>query len=276
MATLWPPRHASLVGARHRARGTVCQDSSLSATGTLADGTPYSLLLVADGHGDPRHHRSDRGSRHACAVAHELVQQAAADADTDWRSWLPAVFADGLPQRWRQRCQADHAAEPNDAAFSTVPYGTTLGLALLTPQWWLCGGIGDWDLALIQSDGAALVSSEPPQPGGGEATYSLCMEAETAAAQIRQRGQWHALPLEPAPALALVLSSDGVRKSCLSERDHLVLCHYLAKECLPEQQRDESVDLLAALEQITSRGVGDDVSVACSALGGLTLEGELH
>lgn len=273
MSELWRPVHASHVGARHQARGEGCQDSSLSLGGTLADGTPFSLLAVADGHGDSRHYRSAIGSRLACALTAELVQDAAREAGTDWSQWCAGSFAADLPQRWREQCAADHRQQGSGEPFSTVPYGSTLGMVLLTPRWWACAGLGDWDLALIDSHGARVVSSEPPQPGGGETTYSLCMEAPQPL--IAARCQWHPLEQEPPPRLALVLTSDGVRKSCLSEQDYLVLCHYLAKEALPEPLRDEGVDLVAALAQITRGGIGDDVSVASAALGALQLRGQL-
>lgn len=269
MSALWPPVHASLVGARHLARGETCQDSSQSLIGNLSDGTPYSLLMVADGHGDRRHHLSDIGSQLACAVSAELITAAAADGTADWTSWFREVFAGALPERWRQRCRDDHQQRNDGTSFSTIPYGTTLGVLLLTPQWWACAGIGDWDLAWIDRDGARVTSSEPPIPGGGEATFSLCMDDP--GPQIRARCQWHAVQ----EGLALVLTTDGVRKSCQREHDYLVLCHYLAKEGLPPEQRDEGVDLVDALRQITSRGIGDDVSVAVAAWGDLHLIGEL-
>ncbi|MEB3235739.1 MAG: protein phosphatase 2C domain-containing protein [Cyanobacteriota bacterium] len=284
MAEPWPPVHASLVGARHRARGEGCQDASLSCCGGLADGTPYSLVVVADGHGDRRHHRSAIGSQLACAVSVELIHSAAANPATDWPQWFQVELPQRLHSRWLERCKADHHDRTSTvvigleqtgeaSSFSPVPYGTTVGLVLLTPSWWGCAGLGDWDLVLIRPDGAELVSSEAPQPGGGEATFSLCMDQ--AAALMRDRIQWHGWAADDATALALVLTTDGVRKSCLSERDHLVLCHYLAKACVPGTHRDEDVDLAAALEQITSRGVGDDVSVGACALGALELRGSL-
>jgi len=275
MLQLWPPVHASHVGARHQARGNGCQDTSLSLQGQLACGTPYSLLLVADGHGDPRHARSATGSRLACDVSAELVERAAGDPHTDWSSWLNDPFAEQLTALWGERCRDDHRQlGPEAGAFSLELYGTTLGLVLLTPDWWGCTGIGDWMLALISTDQAQVISAEPPQPGAGEATYSLCMANPLPL--MAERYQWHELRERPEPALALVLTTDGVHISCLSERDHLVLCHYLAKAGLPPEQRDDAVDLQAALAQITREGVGDDVSVAVGALGNLRLSGQLE
>ena len=271
MTQLWPPVHASWVGARHAARGEGCQDASLSHSGTLADGDSYSLIVVADGHGDSRHHRSAVGSQLACVVAAELVQEAAADQGTDWQRWWGDHFASAVVARWRQRCQQDHGQRGEGDGFSPIPYGTTLGVALLSRHWWACAGIGDWSMAQITATQARVVSQEPPQPGGGEATYSLCMEEP--AALIRERCQWHRH--DDPDGFALVLTTDGVHKSCLSIHDYLVLCHYLAKEGLPPPQRDEAVDLQAALAQITREGVGDDVSVAVGACGALVLSGEL-
>ena len=271
MLHLWTPVHASRVGARHQARGEGCQDAVLSLEGALANGEAYSLIVVADGHGDSRHHRSATGSQLACAVAAELVQRAAADPLTDWQRWWPNAFAAQLVEQWRQRCQGDHQQRGEGTPFSAVPYGTTLGLVLLTPQWWACAGIGDWCLALLSGERARVVSREAPVPGAGEATYSLCMDDP--APLIRARCQWQSLG-EP-QGCALVLTTDGVHKSCRNERDYLVLCHYLAKPSLPAAQRDEEVDLQAALAQITREGVGDDVSVAVAACGPLQLLGQL-
>jgi hypothetical protein len=126
-------------------------------------------------------------------------------------------------------------------------------VVLLAPTWWGHMGVGDWDLVRRSSDGSmTLISEERESCASGEATASLCMTG--AASLFAQRAALH--PLTPGLApLALVLSTDGVRKSCATDDDFLALGHHLAALRQP-------AELEAALEQITSQGSGDDVSIA--------------
>jgi hypothetical protein len=85
-----------------------------------------------------------------------------------------------------------------------------------------------------------------------EATASLCLPQ--AAGLCARRAQLQ--PLAAHPQLrALVLSTDGVRKSCASDADFLALCSQVIDLNDPQQ-------LEHGLEQITRQGSGDDVSLA--------------
>jgi len=268
-----PPRCDSRTGASHRRRDAPCQDASGVWSFLDGAGQPVQALVVSDGHGGSRYDRSAVGSRIACQVALAEVQQVLcgarlnqADAGEHWLPWLRDDLPGQIVERWRMEVLAHARAHPraDGAPPSTLAYGATLGLLLLTPDWWGYSGLGDWDLARISGDGsAALISEEPDHPGGGEATYSLCMEGAA---------RWFAprcglMPISAGqPPFSLLLSTDGIRKSCGTDADYLTLARYLCE--LPASPGDPSAEELdAALDHISSQGSGDDVSVAIGRWG---------
>jgi len=268
------PGVCSRRGAAHRRRGQPCQDSTLQQDFTLPGGLPLTLLAVADGHGGLAYHHSDVGSALACQAAAEVVAAdlarlpaggtTSAGADLmALRRWLAGDLPDALQKRWlaavRQHWLAGPGRGEAGAAFSPVPYGSTLGLLLLTPRWWALAGLGDWDLVRIDQAGAAeLLSQEVAPAGAGEATASLCQEGADLGGWFRS---W-VWPLDDQQLpFALVLCTDGIRKSCATDADFLALTAWLAAGPEVRGAGDE-VFLVEALDRITAEGCGDDVSVA--------------
>jgi serine/threonine protein phosphatase PrpC len=258
------PQCCTVIGAAHRRLGKPCQDASVACSLTGPGGTTLQLMALADGHGGQRYWLSDVGSQLACDQAVLTVERALQQHPlTDQRHWLE-LLADDLPAtiqaawleaaagHWRQR------PESGDQPFSPLTYGCTLGLVLLAPEWWGHTGLGDWDLVRRNADGHLdLISEEQNVSASGEATASLCMGG--AASLCAQRAALH--PLTPGSApFALVLSTDGVRKSCATDGDFLALGHHLA-------DLHQRAELETALAQITSQGSGDDVSVAIGLWG---------
>lgn len=251
-------RHCSVIGAAHRRRQRVCQDASLQQTLKSRGSEPLLLLAVADGHGGSRYHRSEVGSRLACeqaaeAVAEALGQAALQDRDA-WRRQLAEQLPAAIQQRWLAAIEADwrQRPEPGGQSFSPLSYGSTLGLVLLAPDWWGCTGLGDWDLVLVSPQGAELVSQELDHGAAGEATASLCLA--DAATLWSERAL-----LRPIAAgagdFSLVLGTDGIRKSCVTDADFLKLCQQLIA-------LHEPAELERGLAQISAAGSGDDLSVA--------------
>ena len=280
------PGVCSRRGAAHLRRGQPCQDASLQRAFTLPGGLPLTLLAVADGHGGSAYHHSDVGSALACQVAGEVVAAHLAhlpagamtpgDADLKaLRRWLAGDLPTILQERWLEAVREHWLAGPGrgeaGAPFSPLPYGSTLGMLLLTPRWWAVAGLGDWDLVRVDQAGAAeLLSQEVAAPGAGEATASLCQEAADLGGWFRA---WVGPLNRQGLPFSLVLSTDGIRKSCASDADFLALTAWLAAG--PEANvagSDHAVsgagvvgggDVLAeALDRISAEGCGDDVSVA--------------
>jgi len=250
---------------------------------STGDGQPLTLLAVADGHGAAAYSRSDVGSALACRAALEAVGAALALGElggpglsaadpASWRGWLQQALPEAICGRWLAAVERHGRSEPcpSPGRFTAQPYGTTLGLLLLAPGWWGYSGLGDWDLVRIGQGGAGeLLSQEQAMAGGPEATASLC-QGMAAAAAFRS-GLW---PLDPStPPFALLLGTDGLRKSCASDADFLALASWLA----PSQPscRDGSnaaaeavaARLAADLDRVSAEGCGDDVSVAIARWG---------
>ena len=256
-----PPRHCTVIGAAHRRRGQPCQDASLSSSLRCPGGGSLQVLAVADGHGGRRYSRSDVGSRLACEEALAAVTAALhATPLPDQTAWLEQL-RHGLPraieQGWREAVARHWRQAPEgEEQGCTRLYGTTLGLLLLAPDWWGCTGLGDWDLVRVNCgssrEDAALLSEESLAAAAGEATASLCLEEAAALCLSRARLE----PIAPGTgSFTLLLSTDGVRKSCATDGDFLELCGQIA--ALPTGEQ-----LGEGLAAITAQGSGDDLSIA--------------
>ena len=262
------PSCDSRTGASHLRRGLPCQDASGFAGFRDAAGTPVQVLVVSDGHGGSRYARSAVGARLACEVAMGELRQALATAPVDdpaaladWRRWLAEELPARIVAAWLREVERHWRADPagDGSGFSPVVYGATLGVLLLTPSWWAHTGLGDWDLVRIEAAGGeALLSEEPEGEAAGEATFSLCLPR--AERHFASRTALLPLTADTAP-FALLLCSDGLRKSCGSDADFQTLCRYLVG-LAPEADQADSTELAEALDHISRQGSGDDISVA--------------
>ncbi|MCT0249411.1 protein phosphatase 2C domain-containing protein [Synechococcus sp. CS-205] len=278
-----PPLRARHIGAAHQRQGRPCQDAVASAQCHSRDHQPVQVMALADGHGGERYPYSDVGSTLACEQALLAVEEhlrecallgAQAPRANEWARWLEAELPQRIHSRWlaevldhwqRQAAlaPAQTAAAEAQGSEDQVPlsYGTTLGLVVMAPGWWGYTGLGDWDLVQVGPGGeAVLLSEEAPQEGGGEATGSLCLE------QAPRMFRSGLKPIEHrGAAFGLLLSTDGIRKSCATDTDFLALAAHL----IATPGTGASDALAANLEQITSEGSGDDVSVAMALHGTL-------
>ena len=257
-----PAWHCTVIGAAHRRRQVVCQDFSLVRQLRAPSGGRLQLLAVADGHGGERYRCSDIGSRLACEQAADVVEAALQSAPLEdlptWERLLAEKLPAAIQARWLQAIQRHwqqqqfHEGNGDGQPICSALYGSTLGLLLLAPTWWGCTGLGDWDLVRVDGGGNRLLSEEGELPGAGEATASLCLnEAE---ARWVERAQLQAIPAS-SPPFALLISTDGVRKSCATDGDFLELCSQMVGIQDPTQ-------LDEGLAEISAAGSGDDLSLA--------------
>jgi hypothetical protein len=280
-----PPLTCCRPGASHRRRGVAGQDSAAAASLRSGDGLAVQVMAVADGHGSPRHRRSEVGSRLACATALAEVRATLEAsrlrdggpwARRRWHRWLARDLPAAIHVAWLRAVEADwrrREAEP----FSPVLYGSTLAVVVMTPCWWGYTGLGDWDLVVVEGPERARLASEERgvDPRGGERTLSLCLEA--APTLFAARSRLHPLPrLGEGGRFAVVLSTDGIRKSCLTDDDFLLLCAWMAGSATTPNQLAATGDhrqqeLGEALDRISSQGSGDDVTVALGLLQGRTM-----
>ena len=273
MVSSWfVPEVDTRTGASHARRGVVCQDASGWCSLKDRSGHPVQLMVVADGHGGKRYIHSDVGSRLACElslnlVAEQLGQSSSVgrDAVQRWQEWLEGSFAQTLHRRWLAAVEAHWnqeriKTEASEDPYSPLSYGTTIALVIMTPDWWGHTGLGDWDLVRIGSDGEVELASEEQEEDqtGGETTYSLCLS--NAPRHFVARTAVHPITEQETP-FSLLLSTDGVRKSCSTDADFFAIASYLCEAEQP-RQGDAAVQLSADLDRISSQGSGDDVSVA--------------
>lgn len=270
----------SRVGAEHLRRGIPGQDSVLQWAGCSRDGEPVQVLALADGHGHRRHWLSGLGSAEACRVAvltlsrwlaglelraaepallDGLRRQLAMDQSRRIHSrWLAAVR-----HHWRQQqsIRGEEMLAVQMSGFSPEPYGCTLAVLLLTPRWWAVSGLGDWDLVgLDRHRKIALLSEEISSGSDLETTSSLCQL--DAAAVMAARTQLNPMPL--GEAIALLLSSDGVRKSCGASSYYLGWSAAVLREMGDEAGLQR---LERQLDRLSAHGTGDDVSVLSASNG---------
>ena len=249
-----------MIGAAHRRRGVGCQDFSLVRELRGPSGTSLQLLAVADGHGGQRYRYSATGSRLACEAAADAIIAAMKKTplgdQTAWTRLLNHDLPIAIEEQWLQAIHRDWLRKPEaaDQSFCPTVYGSTLGLVLLAPGWWGCSGVGDWDLVRVTGDGAELLSTENAQAGSREATASLCL----AEAPVRWSERAQLRPVDRHdPPFALLISTDGVRKSCATDPDFLELC----RQIVPLGDGQHLADGLA---EISAGGSGDDLSIAVS------------
>lgn len=260
-------------------------------------------MAVADGHGGEAHPFSDVGSQLACEralaeVSGAILRRPLTGEDFDtWEQWLQVDLPRTLHASWLKACErhwqrfqaelaesglGPHAGtwpEKNEPPVGLAPessefrphlYGTTLGLVVMTPEWWGHTGVGDWDLVRLWGPGEAeLISSEIPGQVGDAVTASLAHDR--AWELFRPRAAL--LPLRPRERpFALVMSTDGLRKSCRGTGDLLTLSSALAETALAESREEAAngEDLEAALDRLSAEGSGDDLSLAVAFFGRLS------
>ena len=265
---MWlPPIVCTVIGASHQRKGKPCQDSSLSRSFISKNGEELHLMVVSDGHGGERYWLSDVGSRLACEETAKAVEAATKqnclDDQVHWHHMLAEELPRAIHSQWLDAIDQDwqNQEKTDQEEFSSQLYGCTLGLVLMAPQWWGHTGLGDWDLVTIQGGKAELVSEEKDLNAAGEATASLSMG--DAVQQFKSR--CNLLPIDQAQSgLNLLMSTDGIRKSCATDADLRALCIHLA-------DLNKADEIGQALSEITSQGSGDDVSLAIGAFEGITL-----
>jgi serine/threonine protein phosphatase PrpC/DNA-binding beta-propeller fold protein YncE len=264
----WQTLAHSVRGASHYRDNLPNQDAKKVAP--LRDGAG-AVLAVADGHGNPLHARSDRGSKFAVTAAVDVLGSyvLSLKQDVSQQALLRGVKSE-LPGRlvreWRKLVEADLAANPpqwasngNGAAQAAkeqpdLLYGTTLIAAALTPRFAIYLQIGDGDLVTVSATGAVERKIEGPDLPGNR-TESLCQS--DAEARFRTDVEFFA---GGAPSLVM-LSSDGYSNSYSKQSFFDVgrdLKKYIETDGLTEVDRN----LESWLEETTREGSKDDITVA--------------
>jgi len=212
----WQAVTATERGAAHRAAGLPNQDA---AEVRPLDGG--MVAAVADGHGHSRHFRSARGARMAVSIACQAAADLAARpgglrAAPDE---LRELLVPDIVTRWRDAVHRDVAAEPFTGAEEavrrgddvTIPYGTTLLMAIGTGERLLLAQIGDGDIVCIRPDGTALLAVPGDPLLDGRHTTSLCSQGAEDSFRVA------AVDLAGTVVLGALLATDGYGNAQVAE-----------------------------------------------------------
>jgi len=225
MASIWTALSASVRGASHERNGLKNQDAvRLRNPACVAD--PL-FLAVADGHGNTRSFRSDRGSALAaeCAIR-VLGRLLRVHGDAPLSSirhmakvrWMREVI-----EAWRAAVRADLHADPfsplDFAAFPEAPpiikpgreippaaylaYGATLIIAVVTRRFILYAQLGDGDILTVDSSGQISRPLKRYHEFYANQTASLCTNQAIREFQVR------IIPLRSGVPDMIMLSTDG-------------------------------------------------------------------
>ncbi len=248
----WHAIASSVRGSRHVRTGAPNQD----AEAHWCDGE-IALVCVADGHGSAQHHRSDVGASLAVEVGISALRDIAC-APKESRSELLADAPQRIVQDWRSRVDAHLARCPIQTPCDDpyVVYGATLLASGVSGSDLFFLQLGDGDILCVYQDGKTIRPLPPDDRLIANETTSLCMD--TAASEFRLR----LIPEPEFTPAVITVSTDGYSNSFRSDGDFLQIGpDYLQ---MLNESGDSAVqaELPAILEDTTSNGSGDDITLA--------------
>lgn len=259
-ASRWEAAGIAEQGARHIADGTPCQDAV-----RVYQDPDMVIVAVADGHGDPRHARSDEGAEFAVEVAAHLLRELGQTLLEDEVLPQPLALENRLQQHlparicweWNRRVRTvlGHLEDSGAWHSDVQEFGTTILGALFTETLMVCVQLGDGDILVVDGQGDAANVFPPHSEIYGGITHSLCQPGAAAWARVCCR-HWH-----PSTRLAM-LSSDGVRDSLGDdEAAFLSVGDWLLRR-ITEQGWEAALDGLGPwLQELSRLGNGDDVTI---------------
>lgn len=273
--------HKTVHGYRHIQEGEPCQDSSTSFVEVDEE---YRIISIADGHGDPACHRSDRGSKFAVDIAEKCLRDfAVAILSGDMPFDYPRQRSECVQQLTNTIISKWHGAVRNDLLSNEVTdddlkdadryeeayrrgerlehlYGTTLIAALLVKKYLILVHQGDGRCDVFYTDGTV----EQPIPWDercqGSTTTSMC--DKDVFSSIRTK----VIDLEERDIVACYIGSDGVEDSYYNNEWTQLGTHrfYMDLTCKLHECGTEGFDayLNEMLPAFSKSGSLDDVSVA--------------
>lgn len=266
----WRTCASSVRGASHERSGAPNQDCGRAIA--LDNGTG-AILVVADGHGDSLHARSERGSRFAVDAAMAVLAEWIAspgESGAAARSSAAALPAKILAA-WRARVAADLVQHPptDEIAVAQAPkaelirsspdilYGSTLLGAAINARVAAYLQIGDGDLLTVAASGAIKRVASGRDDLPINQTESLCQPD----AGDRFRVQVEFFAKAPQPVL-LMASTDGYSNSFRDDDGFLKVARdvkaYLESKGIDWMARQ----LKDWLEETSKAGSGDDITLA--------------
>jgi serine/threonine protein phosphatase PrpC len=274
----WKVAHACVRGSSHQRSGLPNQDAVQCTVAPAAQGT-VAVAVVSDGHGSPRHFRSQIGSSLAVSTVAATLQGFLRDSvATNGQvpfvpeqvhelerkivsGWLAAVHSDLENNPFTEveliTLEKEEGAEGRAAVASSpeLAYGATLLAAAANDRVLLYLQLGDGEILSVTAQGTTTRPLPPDDRLIANQTTSLCQPE----AWRDFRSAW--VTDGSLPSLVL-LSTDGYANSFRSDEDFLKIGQdYL--EIIREQGISSlAEELPAILTEATQQGSGDDITLA--------------
>jgi serine/threonine protein phosphatase PrpC len=274
----WKVAHACVRGSSHQRSGLPNQDAVQCTVTPAAQGT-VAVAVVSDGHGSPRHFRSQIGSSLAVSTVAATLQAFLRDSVASngqvpfvpeqvhelerkiVSGWLAAVQSDLENNPFTEAelivLGQEEGAEGRVAVASSpeLAYGATLLAAAATDRVLLYLQLGDGEILSVTAQGTTTRPLPPDDRLIANQTTSLCQPE----AWKDFRSAW--VTNGALPSLVL-LSTDGYANSFRSDEDFLKIGQdYL--DIIREQGISSlAEELPAILTEATQQGSGDDITLA--------------
>lgn len=265
--------HARCIGAAHIRKNLPCQDYCCSR-----EEGDFRIAVVADGHGNRKHFRSDRGSRIACEKTEATILEflnLTAEISAEQRSQLAGQLKEEICRRWRAAVLEDIAADPwhpeelseqqallppeqytalVDGKGGVLAYGCTLCAVFSAPWGWGAVQVGDGCVTVIDRDGSYRWPMPESALNHGHFTASLC--AANPMEDFR-----HVFGSD-FPA-GLMVYSDGIEKVFPEQGSQIVSFLHWVWQNRKDGSEDAMSALTGTLERLTAGSrIGDDISIA--------------
>jgi Protein phosphatase 2C len=273
----WKVAHACIRGSSHQRSGLPNQDAAQCTVTPGAQGT-VAVAVVSDGHGSPRHFRSQIGSSLAVSTVAGTLQgflreSVASNGHVPFvpeqvhelerkivSGWLAAVQADLEHNPFSEAelagLEKNDGAEGRSAVESSpqLAYGATVLAAGATDKVLLYLQLGDGEILSVSASGTTTRPLPPDDRLIANQTTSLCQPE----AWKDFRSSW---VTEELPSLVL-LSTDGYANSFRSDEDFLKIGQDYLEIIRQQGISSLAEELPAILTEATQQGSGDDITLA--------------
>jgi hypothetical protein len=274
----WKVAHGCVRGSSHQRSGLPNQDAAQCTVTPGAQGT-VAVAVVSDGHGSPRHFRSQIGSSLAVSTVAATLQSFLRESVSSnghvpfvpeqvhelerkiVSGWLAAVHSDLEQNPFTEAELASLEKEDGSegrAAVENSPelaYGATLLAAGATDKVLLYLQLGDGEILSVSATGATTRPLPPDDRLIANQTTSLCQPE----AWKDFRSSW--VTNGALPSLVL-LSTDGYANSFRSDEDFLKIGQDYLEIIRQQGIASLAEELPAILTEATQQGSGDDITLA--------------
>src|ERR1700733_2003405 len=274
----WKVAHACVRGSSHQRSGLPNQDAAQCTVTPGAQGT-VAVAVVSDGHGSPRHFRSQIGSALAVSTVAGTLQgflreSVASNGHVPFvpeqvhelerkivSGWLAAVHSDLEHNPFTEAelaiLEKEDGAEGRAAVESSpeLAYGATLLAAGATDKVLLYLQLGDGEILSVSATGTTTRPLPPDDRLIANQITSLCQPE----AWKDFRSSWVTNPALPSLVL---LSTDGYANSFRSDEDFLKIGQDYLERIRQQGIASLAEELPAILTEATRQGSGDDITLA--------------